>query len=249
MSNISANINLTNSTAGLNFNTLNSYESLEESSYVKVTTITSTAEVLDYDTILDPKFIGISHEGTAGDLLVSFDGVDYDQQVSGQEMLLIRLRNSDKTQQQTVTTVADVSGDLNGKYFTMDGNSGTWAVWINEYGTAPEPAHGQTNSVEISSILLNDTAAAVAAAIVNDLSASTAFTNDFTIAYNAAVDDDLITITDKTIGVRTSIADATAPDDTGFTFATTQTGTAVTRVIYLKSDSVDIEAGISVMPN
>ena len=111
MSNISANINLTNSTAGLNFNTLNSYESLEESSYVKVTTVTSTAGLLDFDTILDPKFIGISHEGTAGDLLVSFDDVNYDQQISGREMLLIRLRNSDKKQQQTVTTVADVSGD------------------------------------------------------------------------------------------------------------------------------------------
>ena len=249
MSNISANINLTNSTAGLNFNTLNSYESLEESSYVKVTTVTSTAGLLDFDTILDPKFIGISNEGTAGNLLVSFDDVNYDQQISGREMLLIRLRNSDKKQQQTVTTVADVSGDLNSKYFKMDGSSGTWAVWINEYGTAPEPAHGQTNSVEISSILLNDTPAQVAAAIVNDLSASTAFTSDFDIYYDAAVDDDLIRITDRGIGVRTDIADATAPSDTGFTFATTQTGTAVTRVIYLKSDSVDIEAGISVMPN
>lgn len=249
MSNISANINLTNSTAGLNFNTLNSYESLEESSYVKVTTITSTAALLDFDTILDPKFIGISHEGTAGDLLVSFDGVNYDQQVSAQEMLLVRLRNSDKVQQQTVTTVADVSGNLNSKYFTMDGSSGTWAVWINENSTATEPAHGQTNSVEISSIKLDDTPAQVAAAIVNDLSANTAFTSNFDIYYDAAVDDDLITITDRGIGVRTDIADGTAPADTGFTFATTQTGTTVTRVIYLKSDSVDIEAGISVMPN
>ena len=204
MSNISANINLTNSTAGLNFSTVNAYESLEESSYVKVTTITSTAGLLDFDTILDPKFIGISHEGTAGNLLVSFDDVNYDQQISGQEML---------------------------------------------YGTVPEPAHGQANSVEISSILLNDTAAQVAAAIANNLSASTAFTNDFDIYYDATVDDDLITITDKGIGLRTDIADATAPADTGFTFATTQQGTTVTRVIYLKSDSVDIEAGISVMPN
>lgn len=249
MSNISANINLTNSTAGLNFSTVNAYESLEESSYVKVTTITSTAGLLDFDTILDPKFIGISHEGTAGNLLISFDDVNYDQEVSGQEMLLIRLRNSDKKEQQTITTVADVGGDLNSKYFKMDGSSGTWAVWINEYGTVPEPAHGQANSVEISSILLNNTPAQVAAAIVNDLSASTAFTNDFDIYYDATVDDDLITITDKGIGLRTDIADATAPLDTGFTFATTQQGTTVTRVIYLKSDSVDIEAAISVMPN
>lgn len=249
MSNISANINLTNSTAGLNFSTVNAYESLEESSYVKVTTITSTAGLLDFDTILDPKFIGISHEGAAGNLLVSFDDVNYDQQISGQEMLLIRLRNSDKKEQQTITTVADVSGDLNLTYFTLDGSSGTWAVWIDEYSTVPEPNHGQQNSVEITSIKLDDTPAQVAAAIVNDLNASTAFTRDFDIYYDAAVDDDLIRITDRGIGVRTDIADATAPFDTGFTFATTQTGTAVNRVIYLKSDSVDIEAGISVMPN
>ena len=53
---------------------------------------------------------------------------------------------------QTVTTVADVSDSLDGTYLTLDGFSGTWAIWIDtdDSGTA-EPAHGKDSSVEITS--------------------------------------------------------------------------------------------------
>ena len=101
-----------------------------------------------------------------------------------------------------------------------------------------------TNSAKIASIVTDDTAASVALAIFTDLSLDVAFLDDFAVAYDATVDDDLITITDKFTGTRTNLADT---GTTGFTVATTQEG-AAGRSVYAKASAGEIETLISIMP-
>ena len=236
---------LNNSTADLSFNKGDSFVGKEESSSVKVTTLTTSSGLVDVDTIITPKYFAFAHQGTEGSVLISTDNVNFDMEVAPGDTALVRLRNLDKFETATVTTVADVSDSLNAKYFTLDGNSGTWAIWIDvdDSGTA-EPAHGQTNSAEIISIVTNDTAAAVALAIFTDLSANTDFLEDFSITYDATADDDFLTITDNFTGTRTNIADT---GSTGFTVATTQEG-AAGRSVYAKASADEIECLVAIMP-
>jgi len=238
-------LTLNNSTADLSFNKGDSFVGKEESSSVKVTTLTTSSGLVDVDTIITPKYFAFAHQGTEGSVLISTDNVNFDMEVAPGDTALVRLRNLDKFETATVTTVADVSDSLNAKYFTLDGNSGTWAIWIDvdDSGTA-EPAHGQTNSAEIISIVTNDTAAAVALAIFTDLSANTDFLEDFSITYDATADDDFLTITDNFTGTRTNIADT---GSTGFTVATTQEG-AAGRSVYAKASADEIECLVAIMP-
>ena len=238
-------VTLSNNTARLSFSTSQSFIGNEESSSVKVTTLTTSSGLVDVDTVLTPKYFAFQHQGTEGSVLISLDNVAFDMEVAPGDSALVRLRNLDKFETGTVTTVADVSDSLNAKYLTLEGNSGTWAIWIDvdDSGTA-EPAHGMTNSAEIISIITNDTAAAVALAIFTDLSADTAFMEDFTVAYDAEVDDDFLTITDNFTGTRTNLADT---GTTGFTVATTQEG-AAGRSVYAKASAGSIETLIAIMP-
>jgi len=242
---IISSLTLNNSTADLSFNKGDSFVGKEESSSVKVTTLTTSSGLVDVDTIITPKYFAFAHQGTEGSVLISTDNVNFDMEVAPGDTALVRLRNLDKFETATVTTVADVSDSLNAKYFTLDGNSGTWAIWIDvdDSGTA-EPAHGQTNSAEIISIVTNDTAAAVALAIFTDLSANTDFLEDFSITYDATADDDFLTITDNFTGTRTNIADT---GSTGFTVATTQEG-AAGRSVYAKASADEIECLVAIMP-
>ena len=61
-----------------------------------------------------------------------------------------------------ITTVADIAGSLDGTYFILRDNAGTVAFWYDETGTTPEPAHGASRSVRISTVLSGDSAATVA---------------------------------------------------------------------------------------
>jgi len=242
---IITSLTLSNSTSNLLFSEGGSFVGKEESSSVKVTTLTTSSGLVDVDTVLTPKYFAFSHQGTAGSVLISTDNVAFDQEIAPGDTLLVRLRNLDKFETSTVTTVADVAASLDAKYFTLAGNSGTWAVWIDvDDGGTAEPAHGMTNSAEIISIVTDDTAAAVALAIFTDLSADTAFLEDFTVTYDADTDDDFLTITDNFTGVRTNIADT---GTTGFTVATTQEG-AAGRSVYAKASAGEIETLIAIMP-
>ena len=239
-------LTLNNSTADLSFTESDAYTGKEESSSVRVTTLTTSSGLVDVDTVLTPKYFAFGHQGTEGSILVSLDNVTFDQEVAPGDTLLVRLRNLDKFETQTMVTVADVADSLDAKYVILNGNSGSWAIWIDvdDSGTV-EPATGATNSAKVSSIVTNDTAAAVALAIFTDLSVDTGFLEDFRVTYDATVDDDLVTITDNFTGVRTNIADTGV---TGFTVATTQEG-AVGRSVYAKASAGEIEALISIMPN
>ena len=242
---IITSLTLNNSTADLSFNKGDSFVGKEESSSVKVTTLTTSSGLVDVDTVLTPKYFAFSHQGTEGSVLISTDNVAFDQEVAPGDTLLVRLRNLDKFETGTVTTVADVSDSLNLKYLTLDGNSGTWTIWIDvDDSGSVEPAHGMTNSAEIISIVTDDTAASVALAIFTDLSADTAFLEDFTVTYDALTDDDFLTITDNFTGTRTNLADT---GTTGFTVATTQEG-AAGRSVYAKASAGSIECKIGIMP-
>lgn len=242
---IVSSVNLRNSTAGISFNQTFSEIAGEESSSVETRTISATAAIIDVGTINNPKSFAFANIGTTESVLISFDDVSYDIEVQPDDLTLIRLRNSDKVEKQTVETVADVALSLDGKYFVVDGDSGTWGVWfdVDNSGTA-EPAHGATNSAKVSSIIEDDTAAAVANAIFVDLSNDTAFTADFELFYDSTVDDDLITIVDRFTGNRTDISAGTS----GFTVAKTQDG-GTGRSVYAKTTAGDVECLIAIMPN
>lgn len=239
-------LSINNSTANMAFSRSGSFSAKDESAYLKVTKLTTASTTINYDTVLDPRYFSFAHMGESGSILIAVNGTDYDQEVAPGDVAMVRLRSSDRIETQTVVTVADVSASLDAKYFTLDGNSGTWAVWIDvdDSGTAA-PAHGQNSAAEIKSIVTDDTAASVALAIYTDLIADEAFMADFTVTYDATVDNDFITITDNFTSIRTNIADT---GTTGFTVATTQEG-AVGRTVSAKSSTGEIDALISVMPN
>ena len=248
-SKIDSSISLGNSTEGIAFYKGLSLTANEANSSLKLVALTTADTLVDVDSTVTAGQIALSHEGDEGDaglILVGFDGTLYDQSLGPGEFVLIRLRNEDKLETQTITTVADVSANLDATYVTLEGNSGTWAIWIDadDSGTAA-PAHGKDSAVEITGIVTDDTAAAVALAIYTELVADTAFAADFDVSYDAAVDDDFITITDKFTGTRTDLADT---GTTGFTVATTQAG-AASRAVHIKSSTGIIDTMVAVMPN
>jgi len=243
---IIASVTLNNSTALISSNKSDSYTGKEESSSVRVTTLTTSSALVDVDTVLTPRYFSFHNQSAAGSVLISTDNVNFDMECAPGDIQLLRLRNVDRIETQTVVTVADVSDSLNVKWLDLEGNSGTWAIWMDvDDSGSNEPAHGQTNSAKVSSIVTNDDAAAVALAWFTDLTANTAFREDFTIAYDAEADDDFLTITDNFTGVRTNIIDA---GSTGFTVATTVEG-AVGRSVYAKASVGEIECLIAIMPN
>lgn len=243
---IVTSLTVRNTTADLAFSQSESFTGNEESSSVAVVTLTTSSTTVSAGTTANPKYFSFSNQSGDNKILIGFDGTNYDQEVAGGDMVLVRLRNSDKVEIQTAQTVADVSESLDGTYFIVNGETGSWAIWIDvgDSGTAA-PAASTTSYAEITSVAADDTAAAVAAAIANDLQNNADFSIDFTVEYDATVDDDLITITDNFIGTRTDITANTS----GFTVAKTQDGVATGRSVYAKSDSGEVEALISVMPN
>jgi len=239
-SNLSAVATIQDPTVSLGFNSV-------------VASATTTQSTIPLGAIVTPKRFLVSLL-SGDDCLVGLDygtdGVTFEQRLSGiQDFTFFRLNVEDKIETQTITTVADVSDSLDATFVTLDGNSGTWAIWIDtdNSGTA-EPSHGKTSSVEITSIVTDATAAAVALAIYTDLIADADFLLDFSVAYDASVDDDFITITDKHTGTRVDLTDGAGGGATGFTLATTQAGAAFAPSIYIKSIGVS-ELVVAVSPN
>lgn len=160
----------------------------------------------------------------------------YPLRLSGaDDFMALRLDIEGLLETQTVQTVADVADSLDGTYFVVEDSAGeTWAIG---FGTL---SHSEDNEVSVT-ITTGDSAATVASALYDALVADAAFSALFSVAYDAATDDDFVTITDKTIGARTNIADT---GSTGFTLATTQAGAAAPSV-YLKSTGTSqVQVGV-----
>lgn len=129
----------------------------------------------------------------------------------------------------TVDTVTATAATPGARVNGVSGDAGVFTVTVTQGGTASAsaPASGGGRLVQVD-FALNDTAATIAAAL------NMAFASDtgLTATYDAGVDDDLVTFTDKNTGTRTDRADTGA---TGFTFpAVTQQG-AASPVVHLKS--------------
>ena len=240
---IVTSIILKNSTLNLSFSKTSSKTAQETPSVVESIVLDTTSTTIDTSSISRPKSVAITNNSSAGTILVGFDGVDFDQAIEPSDMALINLRSADKVEITTVQTVADVSGSLNSTAFLVGGKSGSWAVWydIDDSGS-PAPNIGQDFSLEVSGVATDDDAAAVALATYNAMTASAEFLEDFSVAYDATTDDDLITITDLFNGVRSS-----AGVTSGFTVTATQEG-AAPRDVYAKAESGEIDAFISIMP-
>jgi len=112
-----------------------------------------------------------------------------------------------------ITTVADVSGDLDGTYFEFSDDAGTVAFWfdIDDSGTA-EPSHGKDRSVEITTVNTDDDANTVASKVQVAMDADSKF--------SATVVANVVTVTDASRGDRSNANKRT----TGFTMNVTTQG-------------------------
>lgn len=111
------------------------------------------------------------------------------------------------------TTVADVSGSLSGKYFTINSTTTEYYVWLNKDSASTDPAPAAKTGIEVL-YNENDTADTIASLV----SAAIDLSADFSASSNT----NLVTITNANKGVVDDALDV----DTGFTITTTQQGTA-----------------------
>ncbi|MHA1661870.1 MAG: phage tail tube protein [Candidatus Thorarchaeota archaeon] len=117
-----------------------------------------------------------------------------------------------------VIAVADVAGNLDGTYFTLDDPTTSYYVWIEVDTSTNDPAPGGTAiNVDITS---GATASAVASAIQTAVDGE----GDF----SATVSDNVVTITNASTGA----ADDAADVDTGFTISTLTQGRAIATSAY-----------------
>lgn len=122
---------------------------------------------------------------------------------------------------QTVTTVADVSGSLNSKYFLLSAPNGgvNYYVWINVDSGGVDPALPGKTGVPVA-ISSGASAATVATAVAAAVDALAAFVS-------AAVGA-VVTITNASAGGMIPASDGAAP--TGFAFAVTNGGSSTINV-------------------
>ena len=116
-------------------------------------------------------------------------------------------------------TVADVSADLNNKYFLVNDalNTTKYYVWYNVSGGGVDPAVAGRTGLVVN-LVTNDSANTVATKTrlaINTLAPG---------AFSATGTFDTVIITNVTAGVTDDIADAISPNDTGFTFSNTIQG-------------------------
>lgn len=118
---------------------------------------------------------------------------------------------------QTITAVADVAGSLNSKYFLLNSEADAhkYYVWFDD-GTGIDPAVPGRTGVHIT-YTDGDSANTIASDLATAIAALNS-TNDFTASATLAV----VTVTNKTAGPFTAMANVNTP----FTFGlTTPSGT------------------------
>ncbi len=124
---------------------------------------------------------------------------------------------STKVGVQTVTTVADVAGSLNSKYFLLDSASGgtKYYVWMNINSAGVDPNIAGRTGVEIAAAT-GASASTVATAVASGIDALALFVSGAVGA--------VVTVTNSAGGPFVPAVDGAAP--TGFSFAVTApTGT------------------------
>ncbi len=116
---------------------------------------------------------------------------------------------------QTITTVADVGGNLNSKYFTISsGDNQNLYYYYFTNGTGVDPAPTGYTLGKAITFVNNDGANTIATAIKNAINQNSDFT--------ASVGTNVVTITNTSVGISTTAANGAASP--GFAYATTVAG-------------------------
>jgi hypothetical protein len=127
--------------------------------------------------------------------------------------------------QSTITCVADVSGSLAGKYFTIHTSleqTPDYYVWYKVNGVGNNPVTGTSVLVGIEvDLATNDTANSVASKTAAALIAGSLST-----AFAATANNAIITVTNQVAGFADPISDPGSTMSTGFTFNQTAIGSA-----------------------
>lgn len=223
MANIQVNTILTQQATQLVLSAFTT-ETVGEDTFTNATiSVNTSAETLALADVITPGLYFIKNLEGSDIIEVSLDGGSgFPIAIPAGLGNIFRVNAEARLETATVQTVADVAGSLDATYFVVtDVNAETWAIGDGTLSS------GEDHEISVTADLTDATAAEVAAAFYAAMIANTAFTALFTVAYDAAVDDDLITITDKFSGTRTNIADGVS---TGFTLTTTQEGSAVPAV-------------------
>ena len=134
----------------------------------------------------------------------------------------------------TVTQVTTGTADdsVDGTYFTLYDENGSVAVWYNVSGTTPEPYHGASRSISVSTVSYGDSAIMIANKTAAKLQSDVAWTTSYTVGNTYFQVEDAIT------GGR---HDATS-DTSGFTVTTLQQGSNVL------PETILLPAGFNVFP-
>lgn len=104
----------------------------------------------------------------------------------------------------TITTIADVSGSLNNKYFLINGADGdNWYVWYNVNSAGTDPMLPGRTGIEVP-LATNADADVVGVATFDELDA------DCTSITDLVVNDDVITFSQTEVGTG-SVVDGAAP--------------------------------------
>lgn len=143
--------------------------------------------------------------------------------------LTVTLEGTDQVE--TITTRADVGGDLGGTFVDFTNGLTLWRVWFDVDAGSSAPAAGGRTLVEVD-ITSGATAAAVATALTAILDALT--------GVSASALSAVVTITLDVDGFVGPATDGTAP--TGFTFAVTTDGDHVITLTFTPANIVAIDA-------
>lgn len=131
----------------------------------------------------------------------------------------------------SVTTVADVAGNLAGKYFTIDSPTTSYYVWYTVSAVGADPAPGGT-AIGPVDVATNATA--------DDVALATQITLNNHMAFDATVNTNVVTVTNSVIG---NTPDATV-GDSGFAVATLVQGTVITTEIgiLIKGNTTNVQS-------
>lgn len=136
------------------------------------------------------------------------DGVTFGSAQDGSRILL---KNNNRPEITQVTTVADSSNSLDGKYFLIYDDVGDVEVWINTSGGSATAPGVAARAIEVN-ITTNNSA--------NDVASAIQFAVDGDSKFTASISTNEVTITDASDGIRTDASNV----DAGFTVTVQQQG-------------------------
>jgi len=127
-------------------------------------------------------------------------------------------------------TVGTDDVTVDGTFFTLQDKDGSVAVWYNVSGSTPEPLHGGSRSLQITTVDFGDNAATIAAKTASVINADSQF--------STSVVANTITVTDAENGVRPASSIGTS----GFTV------TLVSAGVNDEPEIISIATAINVFP-